>query len=116
MWRASRLHPRRPRSRRKDRIETMSKIGLLVMHYGTPASLDEVLPYYTHIRRGRPPSEEGLQNLVDRYKAIGGPSPLARISRLQGELIRDSLATRGIAADLYLGAKHTHPFIGEAID
>lgn len=93
----------------------MSKIGLLVMHYGTPASLDEVLPYYTHIRHGRPPTDEALQDLIDRYKAIGGPSPLAHISERQAELIQKGLAKRGIDTKLYVGAKHTHPFIEEAV-
>ena len=93
----------------------MSKTGLLVMHYGTPASLDEVLPYYTHIRHGNPPSDEALQDLVDRYKAIGGPSPLAHVSERQAELIQQGLAKRGVEAKLYVGAKHTHPFIEEAV-
>ncbi|PZN07885.1 MAG: ferrochelatase, partial [Bacillota bacterium] len=33
-------------------------LGLLVMAYGTPQTLDEVEPYYTHIRHGRPPTPE----------------------------------------------------------
>lgn len=90
-------------------------IGLLVMHYGTPATLDEVLPYYTHIRHGRPPSEEALQDLIDRYKAIGGPSPLAHVSERQGGLIQSGLSRRGIVSKLYVGAKHTHPFIEEVV-
>ncbi|MFI5386661.1 MAG: ferrochelatase [Fimbriimonadales bacterium] len=90
-------------------------VGLLVMHYGTPASLDDVLPYYTHIRHGRPPSDEALQDLIDRYKAIGGPSPLAHISERQAELIRQGLSKRGMETRLYVGAKHTHPFIEEAV-
>ena len=57
------------------------------MHYGTPASLDDVLPYYTHIRRGRAPAPEDLEDLIERYKAIGGPSPLAHISQDQAEEI-----------------------------
>jgi len=85
------------------------------MHYGTPASLDEVLPYYTHIRHGRPPSDEALQDLVGRYKAIGGPSPLAHISERQASLIQQGLSRRGIETKLFVGAKHTHPFIEEAV-
>lgn len=85
------------------------------MHYGTPATLEDVLPYYTHIRHGRPPSDEALQDLIDRYKAIGGPSPLAHISERQAELIQRGLAKRGIDTKLYIGAKHTHPFIEEAV-
>jgi ferrochelatase len=91
------------------------KRGLLVMHYGTPASIEAVEPYYTHIRHGRPPSPEQLQDLVDRYKAIGGPSPLTRISRDQGGLIQKGLARRDIHAELYIGTKHTHPFISDVV-
>jgi len=29
--------------------------GILVLAYGTPETLDDVEPYYTHIRGGRPP-------------------------------------------------------------
>ncbi len=89
--------------------------GLLVMHYGTPASLDDVLPYYTHIRRGRPPTDEQLQNLVDRYVAIGGPSPLAEISKRQAEGIQAGLKQRGIDAKLYMGAKHAPVFVADAV-
>ena len=34
------------------------RAGLVVMAYGTPASPDHLVEYYTHIRRGRPPTEE----------------------------------------------------------
>lgn len=37
------------------------KKGLLVMAYGTPYTEEDIEPYYTHIRRGRKPSEEALQ-------------------------------------------------------
>ena len=90
--------------------------ALLVMHYGTPASMDEVLPYYTHIRRGNPPSDEQLEDLKSRYEAIGGPSPLNAISQRQAEAIRRGLATRGIDAALYIGAKHASPFVADAVE
>ena len=86
------------------------------MHYGTPASVEEVLPYYTHIRHGRPPTPEALQDLIDRYQAIGGPSPLSHISENQGLAIQAGLKKLGIDAKLYIGAKHTHPFVGEVVE
>ena len=90
--------------------------ALLVMHYGTPKSIDDVLPYYTHIRRGRPPEPAALQDLIDRYQAIGGPSPLTKISEDQAKAIQAGLTRRGIITTLYVGAKHTHPFVGEAVE
>ena len=41
--------------------------GVLVMAYGSPRHPDDVEAYYTHIRRGRPPSPEQLADLVGRY-------------------------------------------------
>jgi len=93
----------------------MNKIGLLVMHYGTPATIEDVLPYYTHIRRGRPPAPEQLQDLVDRYLAIGGPSPLTAISQAQAEEILAGVRRRGIDASLYVGTKHAPPFVADAV-
>ena len=90
--------------------------ALLVTHYGTPATMDEVLPYYTDIRRGNPPSEEQLKNLKDRYEAIGGPSPLNDISQKQAQAIRRALANHGVDAALYIGAKHAPPFVSDAVE
>lgn len=93
-----------------------SKNGLLVMHYGTPATLDDVEAYYTHIRHGHPPAKAQLDDLVERYQAIGGPSPLTKISAAQAELIREGAAEAGFDAKLYIGAKHTNPFIADVVE
>ena len=53
------------------------------MAYGTPATPDDVEAYYTHIRRGRPPTPEQLADLQRRYDAIGGISPLAERTEAQ---------------------------------
>ena len=93
------------------------KIGLLVMAYGTPYKEEDIEPYYTHIRHGRKPSEEALQDLKDRYEAIGGISPLARITDEQGEAIKDKLNEMqdDYEFELFIGLKHIHPFIEDAV-
>jgi protoporphyrin/coproporphyrin ferrochelatase len=95
-----------------------TKIGLLVMAYGTPARLDEVGAYYTHIRRGNPPSPEKLQELIDRYTAIGGVSPLNEITREQVQQLEATLNEKSADCTFkaYPGMKHTHPFIEEAVE
>jgi ferrochelatase len=86
--------------------------GLVVMAYGTPGSPDEIEAYYTHIRRGRPPSPDQLAELTGRYEAIGGTSPLAARTRDQVAAIRAALdaASPGGWA-VALGTKHAAPFI-----
>ena len=85
--------------------------GLLVMAYGTPASTDDVAAYYTHIRRGRPPTDEQLADLLRRYDAIGGVSPLRARTEAQIACIAREL---GESWDVALGYKHTAPFIEDA--
>ena len=94
------------------------KIGLLVMAYGTPSSLEEVEAYYTHIRRGNPPSPEKLQELVDRYQAIGGVSPLNEITRAQVNRLEQKLNEISAHYEFqsFMGMKHAHPFIEEAVE
>ncbi len=97
----------------------MSKrtLGLLVMSYGTPASLDEVEAYYTHIRRGNPPSPEKLQELKDRYQAIGGVSPLTEITQSQVRELERFLneTSEEYSFKAYSGMKHVDPFIADAV-
>ncbi len=93
------------------------KIGLLVMAYGTPRSIEEIEPYYTHIRRGRRPSQEALEELTERYEAIGGISPLARITDEQVAKLEKKLNEQfdELEFKAYLGLKHIDPFIEDAV-
>ncbi|HDR7640056.1 ferrochelatase [Bacillus wiedmannii] len=97
---------------------TKKQIGLLVMAYGTPESLDDVEAYYTHIRHGHKPSEEALQDLIRRYKAIGGISPLAKITKEQAHKLTDSMNKIFTEYEFtcYLGLKHIAPFIEDAVE
>ena len=90
--------------------------GLVVMAYGTPSSPDAVASYYTHIRRGRPPTDEQLADLQARYEAIGGVSPLAARTQDQAQAIAtglESLAHGGWR--VALGNKHAPPFVEDAV-
>jgi ferrochelatase len=91
--------------------------GVLLMAYGTPATLADVEPYYTDIRRGRPPSPELLEELIGRYRAIGGVSPLLEIARAQAGGLQRLLEDGGEGGfRVELGMKHAAPRIGEGVE
>jgi protoporphyrin/coproporphyrin ferrochelatase len=93
------------------------KMGLLVMAYGTPYKEEDIERYYTHIRRGRKPSEEMIEDLRARYKAIGGISPLAKITLQQAEELEKHLnrIQSEYEFKMYLGLKHIEPFVEDAV-
>lgn len=93
------------------------KIGVLVMSYGTPESMDDVEAYYTHIRRGHPPTPEQLAELKERYEAIvGGVFPLRENTNGQVAGLQDKLDT--LAPGQYVcfqGLKHARPYIEDGV-
>ncbi len=92
------------------------KIAVLLMAYGTPRSKEEILPYYTDIRRGRAPTDEQLQDLSNRYEAIGGLSPLKQLTEAQQTALQRALdAQSPDTYTVFLGLKHATPFIEEAV-
>jgi protoporphyrin/coproporphyrin ferrochelatase len=96
---------------------TKKKVGLLVMAYGTPYEEADIERYYTHIRHGRKPSEEMLEDLKSRYAAIGGISPLARITKDQALSLQNRLNEVQDEVEFvhYLGLKHIEPFVEDAV-
>lgn len=97
---------------------TTLPVGVLVMSYGTPESMDKIEAYYTHIRRGNPPSAEQLEDLTNRYRAIAiGVFPLRentdrQVTALQKTLDETAGAGRYVC---YQGLKHASPFIEDGI-
>jgi ferrochelatase len=89
--------------------------GVLLMAYGSPAALDEVPAYFTHIRGGRPPSQAAAEELRERYRAIGGMSPLRAITESQAGRLEAVLRARGHSAAVTVGMKHSAPFIADAV-
>ena len=86
--------------------------GVLLMAYGTPATPDDIEAYYTHVRRGRPPTPELLADLRRRYEAIGGTSPLLELTREQAAGVQTAL---GDGFRVELGMKHAPPFIEDGV-
>ena len=96
----------------------MSKVrtAVVLMAYGTPRTKEEILPYYTDIRRGRAPTDEQLTDLTNRYEAIGGLSPLKQLTEAQRDALQRELdALSPGQFQVFLGLKHATPFVEEAV-
>ncbi|EAF6702405.1 ferrochelatase [Listeria monocytogenes] len=94
------------------------KVGLLVMAYGTPYKDEDIERYYTDIRHGHKPSEEMIADLRGRYHAIGGLSPLAKITEAQAYGLEKALneSQDEVEFKTYIGLKHIEPFIEDAVE
>jgi ferrochelatase len=99
-------------------VNSDAPIGVLVMAYGTASGPDDIERYYTDIRGGRPPTAEHLEQLRERYEAIGDVFPLLDTTRAQAEglvaALNDDPGTERFRS--YLGMKHSAPFIPEGVE
>jgi protoporphyrin/coproporphyrin ferrochelatase len=87
-------------------------IGVLVMAYGGPESLDEIPGYLADIRGGRPTPRAVVDEITENYRAIGGRSPLLEITRRQVDGLAAAL---GPDYRCYLGMRHWSPWIEDAV-
>jgi ferrochelatase len=95
----------------------VSPTGVLALSYGTPASRGEVADYYTRIRHGRAPSDGQLADLVRRYDAIGGLSPLNERTADQVTGLAAVLERRAPGGYVVHGAtKYASPSIEAQVD
>ncbi|HEY7827660.1 MAG TPA: ferrochelatase [Candidatus Limnocylindrales bacterium] len=89
----------------------MSRAGVLLMTYGSPATLDQagVGAYLAAVRGGRLPDDELLVEFTRRYQVIGG-SPLIGITQAQAAALTTRLGWPAAA-----GMRFSSPTIVDAI-
>ena len=90
-------------------------IGLLVMAYGGPDNLDQVEPYLMDVRGYRPTSPEVIHEVRQRYREIGGRSPIRERTQAQANALQSALDERGQDFQVFVGMRHWHPFIQETL-
>jgi ferrochelatase len=88
-------------------------IGLLVMAYGGPNHIDEVEPYLLDVRGYRPTSPEIIHEVRERYREIGGRSPILEQTREQATALESALNTNGQEFKAFVGMRHWHPYIND---
>jgi ferrochelatase len=87
------------------------KTAVVLMAYGSPTSPEDIPAYFADIRGGRPVRPEAVAELVERYRRIGGSSPLNEITERQRAALEHELG-----APVYVGMRHWTPRIAEAAD
>lgn len=89
--------------------------GIALLAFGGPESIDRIPAFVTSII-GRVPPAHVEHEVVERYRALGGRSPLPEMTRLEAALLRSELARRGLEWPVYVGMLHAEPFIPDAAE
>jgi protoporphyrin/coproporphyrin ferrochelatase len=81
------------------------------MAYGSPKGIEDIRPYLEDIREGRPVSNEAVEELTERYRRIGGRSPLDEVTERQRSALE-----RELGLPVFVGMKHWRPRIADAVE
>jgi ferrochelatase len=83
--------------------------AVLLLGYGGPSGLADIPAFLAHIR-GCPPSPELLERTTERYRLIGGSSPLPGITRSIARKLKEATGL-----PVYFGMRHWHPYLEDAV-
>jgi ferrochelatase len=89
--------------------------ALFLLAFGGPRSLEEVEFLLTCLFQGRKPSPAQLARVKERYRLIGGSSPLPEITRRQAKGLEEKLNDKGYLFKSYVGMRYGHPLIEETL-
>src|SRR2546425_8942804 len=92
-----------------SRISEDERTAVLLTAVGGPNSLDEVGRFLLDIRGGRPTSDELVDEFRERYRRIGGGSPLLGIFRGQAAAVEARLESTGGGFPGYVGVRKLGP-------
>jgi protoporphyrin/coproporphyrin ferrochelatase len=85
------------------------KTAVIIMAYGSPSRPEDVPAYFRNIRGGQPVRPEAVERLQERYRRIGGTSPLNAVTDAQRAALE-----RELGFPVYVGMKHWEPRIADA--
>ena len=89
--------------------------ALLLVAFGGPESIDDVAPFLARVTAGRPIPPERLAQVADRYRSVGGRSPLnARLRTLQAT-VAEQLVDRGVNTPVFWGNRNADPLLVDTI-
>lgn len=90
--------------------------ALLLLAFGGPYSLDEVESFLIRLMKGQKPSPEQLERVKERYRLIGGSSPLLEITMGQAKGLEKKLNERSYPFKSYVGMRYGYPLIEETME
>jgi ferrochelatase len=92
------------------------RIGVLLMTFGSPATIRDVPRYLASVRGGRVPDSQLVKEFQRRYRLIGG-SPLLAHTQEQAVAVARALADRDPAHEyrVAVGMRHSAPSIADGV-
>jgi len=85
--------------------------GVLLMAHGTPERIEEIGDFLGFVMVRKKPTPEFIEEVRERYRRIGGRSPLTEVTKHQARALQEWLDI-----PVFVGMRHWWPFIADAVE
>src|ERR1051326_7609604 len=89
--------------------------ALLVVSFGGPEGMDEVMPFLANVLRGRNVPESRMREVAHHYEMFGGVSPINGQNRELIAALERELEENGPRLPVYWGNRNWHPLLADTI-
>jgi len=89
--------------------------ALLVVSFGGPEGMDDVLPFLENVLRGRNVPRERMLQVAHHYEMFGGVSPINQQNRDLIGALKHELEAYGPNLPIYWGNRNWHPLLPETL-
>lgn len=89
--------------------------AILVLSFGGPEGMEDVIPFLENVLRGRDVPRSRLEEVAEHYYHFGGVSPINTQNRAVITALEAEFATRGLNLPIYFGNRNWHPFLEDTL-
>ena len=89
--------------------------AILILSFGGPEGMDDVLPFLENVLRGRNVPRERMIEVSHHYKLFDGVSPINAQNRALIAALESELAASNIDLPIYFGNRNWHPLLADTI-
>lgn len=89
--------------------------AVLVVSFGGPEGMDDVMPFLENVTRGRGVPRRRLEEVAHHYELFGGVSPINAQNRALVDALRVELDAHGIGLPVYFGNRNWHPLLSDTL-
>jgi ferrochelatase len=106
---------KQPADRAVARLPEHEFDAILLLSFGGPEGMDDVLPFLENVTRGRGVPRERLEEVAHHYERFGGVSPINEQNRALIAALKLELRARGIELPVYFGNRNWHPLLPDVM-
>ena len=89
--------------------------AVLVVSFGGPEGMDDVIPFLENVLRGRNVPRERMLGVAKHYELFGGVSPINEQNRKLIAALQQLLETKGPQLPIYFGNRNWHPLLADTL-